>query len=167
MMRLSSWTETSMDDSSPYTDIERPRYSFPGFGSTGHCYLKARIRPDSIVVLCAQLIGYHGTSVTNGLEAIRDSLITDLKASGELAQFKGVASPRQPPYPYNVYERLAWIEHYPAGTSLGGDETFAYVRFHGDSPAWSYLKVRQIADLCHVPESFFKVSPGELVYAGT
>lgn len=155
-----------MDDSLSFADIVRPRYAFPGFGALGCCFIKARIRPDSIVVLCAQLIGYHGTSVTNGLEAIRDGLLLDLKKDGELERFKGIPSQKDSTFPYGIYERLAWIEHYPAGTSLGGDETFAYVRFQGGSPAWTYLRLRQIAELCGVPEHFFSVAPGELIYGG-
>lgn len=145
--------------------FESTRFEFSGFGSRGYCYIKALVRPESIVVLCSQLVGYHGTSVTNGLEDIRDRLIEELRSNGTLGDFKGNSRLTPSIFPFNVYERMAWIEHYPAGTSLGGDPSYAYVRFAGGSPAWAYMTIGQAAKLCEVPVSFLEVEREKLMYA--
>jgi hypothetical protein len=145
--------------------FESARFEFSGFGSPGYCYIKALVRLDSIVVLCSQLVGYHGTSVTNGLEDIRDRLIDELRSSGKLGNFQGVSRLTPSIFPFNVYERMAWIEHYPAGTSLGGDPSYAYVRFADGSPAWAYMTIDRAAGLCEVPVAFLEVERERLTYA--
>lgn len=145
--------------------FENHRFKFTGFGSPGYCYVKALIRPESVVVLCSQLVDYHGTSVTKGLEDIRDSLIRELQGSGMLNEFKGGDRLVPLEFPYDLYERMAWIEHYPAGAKIGGDASYAYVSFIRGIPAWAYMPAEQIAKFSEVPESFLELEREELIYA--
>lgn len=46
--------------------------------SVGTCFLRARVRHDSLVIVCAQLYDYHGTSVTNAIEEVREAAIVQL-----------------------------------------------------------------------------------------
>ncbi|HVI57130.1 MAG TPA: hypothetical protein VM621_18965 [Luteibacter sp.] len=145
--------------------FEERRFSFPGFGSQGLCYIKALVRQDSIVVLCAQLVGYRGTSVTNGFEDIRDRLFQTLEQRGDLDRFKTRSFLSfRPTLQADIMSRVAWIEHYPEGTSMAGTATYAFVRAIPGFPAWSYTTKERAAAECHVDQGFFEVPLERLRY---
>lgn len=59
-------------------DKEYPRFQFPGFASSGTCFVRAGVRQDGLIILCAQLYSYKGTSITNAIEEVRASAIAQL-----------------------------------------------------------------------------------------
>lgn len=59
-------------------DREYPRFHFRGLMSKGTCFVRARVRPDGLVILCAQLYGYNETSVTQAIEEVREAVIEKL-----------------------------------------------------------------------------------------
>jgi hypothetical protein len=66
--------------------------------------------PKVTIIICTQLRNYSGTSVTNGIEAIRDALRNRHNI------------PESP-------DGVLWFEHYPAGTGLYSAEAFTQVEF--------------------------------------
>lgn len=126
-------------------------FSFPGFVAEGRCDLTIDTdasggRPS---VVCSQKRNYSGTSITNALEDIAHKLYVDV-ARGRLAtqspeQLKVVQGLRafwkkcKPEGLRAIYgpRAVRWIEHYPAGTGLGSNDSFREVLFDGsDSPLW-------------------------------
>ncbi|MCZ8092092.1 MAG: hypothetical protein O9331_01250 [Acidovorax sp.] len=82
-------------------------------------------------VICSQLPDYYGTSITNAVEIIRDSLINS----------------------YGLEANAMWYEHYPVGLGLFfGEYSLMEVRFdEKGSPSWGSLTTwRAAADVVGV-----------------
>lgn len=152
-------------------DKEYVRFEFPGFGSQGTCFLRARIRPSGMVILCSQLLNYHGTSITNATEQILLSAIDRLNKDVGLERL-------YPPKPWwqiwrnhnivveHVVRRTMWVEHYPAGTGLLDNESFALVAFDSNlHPIWNYVSKEEAARECGVEAEFLEVDAEQLRYA--
>lgn len=148
--------------------IAYPRLQFRGFHGLGQCYLRVKVLPnDNLVFLCVQLPNYHGTSVTNAVEAILDAAVEKLDEDDRLPR-----SLRPPFYArhkemrrvINVVRHSRWVEHYPPGVGLAIDGSYALVSF-GDnlSPVWNYMSRAAVASECGLAEDFFDVDLASLV----
>lgn len=146
-------------------DREYPRFHFRGLMSKGTCFVRARVRPDGLVILCAQLYGYNETSVTQAIEEVREAVIEKLHEDAGLEhlmparkwwQCKGdlgdvLAS---------AADRATMIEHWPKGRGLAPAGSFAIVEFDdAGQPEWDYLHKSVVAHRCSVDDSFLTVDP--------
>lgn len=97
-------------------------FRFAGFGGDSFCtILLVRKQDDALVVVCSQIPGAVGTSVTNGLEAIGAQLGEEI------------------PPTWRETTPL-WFEHYPTGAGmLVNRYTLMQVTFEQGSPSWSSL----------------------------
>lgn len=138
-----------------------PKFVFEGFWTPGVCDLRVYSHPGSIssghqttrvLFVCTQLPDYHGTSITNGVEVIREAAIRRLVEEGAVkARAKrSLASLLRSRSWMAEQERRAcvsylrshsnWIEHYPQGAGLSEEATYAMVHFSAvGEPVWSYL----------------------------
>lgn len=151
-------------------DQEYPRFKFAGFGSQGTCFLRVRVRPDGIVVLCSQLLDYYGTSVTNAVEAILVSTIEQLQKDFGLDHLIA-ARPwwrfrtSRDEFIEQIVRRTVWVEHYPPGAGLAPAGSFALVAFDsGLHPVWNYVSKEVAAAECAVEVEFLKVENERLQY---
>ncbi|MDP2534219.1 hypothetical protein Q8W16_23350 [Photobacterium damselae subsp. piscicida] len=48
---------------------------FQGFWSDGYCHMRVIIKDGFIIFRCSQLIDYYGTSISNAVTSVRDSII--------------------------------------------------------------------------------------------
>jgi hypothetical protein len=152
-----------------FFDRDYPRFNFPGFHSTGTCFLRARVTSSGLTVLCTQLLGYNGTSVTNACEAVLMAALDQVDQDIGLDAL--VPKQRWSPFRRNraeiiqaVMGNLSWIEHYPKGATAANHETFALVTFDDMRPSWEYLDPLKIATRCGVEPGFLYVDPTDLVF---
>lgn len=152
------------------TDKDYPRFNFPGFGSQGTCFLRARVRPSGVVVLCSQLLGYYGTSVTNAAEQILVAAITRLQQDVGLDHLVPAQRWWQPrldedKFIGEIVRRILWVEHYPPGAGLNPVGSFALVAFDSNlHPVWNYVSKEQAATECGVKAEFFELDTELLHY---
>lgn len=143
------------------------RFHFPGFGQIGTCFLRIRVNPDGTsIFLCAQLRNYTSTSVTNAVEEIF------VKAARTL-QEAGVYKPKRAHW-YSLKRELnfadiaarsRWVEHYPRGTGISSEDSYALVGFDSElRPVWNYVSLERAAQECGVEQEFFFISPADLQY---
>lgn len=147
----------------PDTEPTRPKtyspFTFPGFWREGECDLTVYIRNKSIIFVCSQRRDYNGTSVTNAVEAIRhkaidqicnDGLVTATASKTFLETIfltrarldKALSSAAR----RFVAENSKWVEHYPNGTGVAYEDSYAIVHFSaGGEPAWSYVTRETLA----------------------
>jgi len=117
----------------------------------GACYLRTRIQEGKIVFLCAQLLNYTNTSVTNAVESVRDTAIKQLLRDGGVRfsfqhsfmdKFKSREriDQRIREHVYRFIEdNSIWIEYYPPEFSLLPRCRYAEVRFDkGNYPTWAH-----------------------------
>lgn len=144
------------------------RFSFPGFGQEGTCFLRARVNQDGTsVFLCAQLVNYQGTSVTNAVEDIF------LKAVQMLYEARVYKIQRKHWYSLggqfsykHIVANSRWVEHYPKGTGISDRDSYALVSFDSRMrPIWNYVSLGRAAQECGVTEDFFAISPEDIKYA--
>jgi hypothetical protein len=139
------------------TEPTRPRsyspFTFPGFWREGECDLTVYIRNKSIIFICSQRRDYHGTSVTNAVEAIRhkaiekicnDRLVTATASRTLLERIflteARVRKALNSAVRRFVAENSKWIEHYPDGTGVAYEDAYAMIHFTASGePAWSYV----------------------------
>ncbi|MET4676209.1 MULTISPECIES: hypothetical protein [unclassified Luteibacter] len=141
------------------TDRDYPRFEFPGFNTDGHCFLRVRVQGQNAVFLCAQLIGYHGTSITNGVEAIFEQAVKQLRHDG-------LYSSSPPPDLISAARRSRWIEYYPEGTGSVSRDSFALVAFDASlNPTWNFVDRQKAARSCEVEPSFLSIPRESLLYA--
>jgi len=153
-------------------------FEFPGFGRrAGHCFLRVNAYGSNIFVLCAQLLNYHSTSVTNGLESIIDRLADTLMdetfsdgrpvlkvverfplirslthSSAELRRLRHMTVRRA-----LLGRRTKWFELYPQGAGPGERGSLSLVTFSdGGSPSWSYASLDSFAS--EFPRESFEVN---------
>lgn len=152
------------------TDKEYPRFKFPGFGSQGTCFLRARVRQSGVVVLCSQLLEYYGTSVTNATEQILVAAIERLQEDVGLNQ---LVAPKpwwrlradRDEFIGQIVRRMVWVEHYPAGAGLDPAGSLALVAFDSSlHPVWNYVSKKVAATECGVEMGFLEVDPRLLRY---
>lgn len=152
------------------TDKEYPRFEFPGFGSQGTCFLRARVRPSGVVVLCSQLLEYYGTSVTNAAEQILVAAIERLQEDVGLDHLVAVKPwwrlrTDHDEFIGQVVRRMVWVEHYPPGTWLDPAGSLALVAFDSSlHPVWNYVSKKAAAAECGVEAEFFEVDTRLLHY---
>lgn len=151
-------------------DREYKRFIFPGFGSQGTCFLRARVRPSGLVVLCSQLLNYHGTSVTNAAERILLAAIDQLQKDVGLDHLMAA----KPWWRFwndhrnfdQVVRRTIWVEHYPLGAGMAADGSFALVAFDSSlHPVWNYVSKEEAAAECGVEVAFLEIDTNRLQYA--
>ncbi|WMJ68088.1 hypothetical protein [Stenotrophomonas sp. 24(2023)] len=132
---------------------------FRGFWNEGYCLLRVRVRQGKFVVFCSQLPAYYGTSVTNALEAVLESLVVHLMHPGPQGQPPALRVVsrfgwlRRLLYSKvqwqahvlrtamaQVQRHCLWVEHYFATEGGLRDETYALVSFNDNgTPAWRYV----------------------------
>jgi hypothetical protein len=151
-------------------DKQYKRFNFPGFGSQGTCFLRARVRSTGVVVLCSQLLDYHGTSVTNAAEQILVAAIDQLQADVGLDHLVA-AKPwwrfrdDRSEFIKQIVRRVVWVEHYPEGAGLDPHGSFALVAFDSSlHPVWNYVSKEAAASECGLEKEFFEIEIGLLRY---
>lgn len=148
----------------PY-EKEFRRFAYPGVSRRGQCYLKVRVNQEGrAVFLCAQLLNYTGTSVTNAVEDILVGVVGELANEGV---FKNLSRrnwfKKSPQLELEVARTCRWIEHYPPGAGLAPNGSYALVSFDSNlSPAWNYMDLARAATICEVDQKFLRVAPDEL-----
>jgi|SRR4051812_23351709 hypothetical protein len=140
------------------TDRDYPCFEFPGFNTDGRCFLRVRVQGRSTVFLCAQLIGYRGTSVTNGVEAIFEQAVAQVYRDG-------LYSSSSPPDLTSAARNSRWIEYYPEGTGSASRDSFALVAFDGKlNPIWNFVDREKAATSCEVEPGFLSIPRERLIY---
>lgn len=151
---------------------EYRRFKFPGFGSPGTCFLRARVRSSGLVILCSQLLEYHSTSVTNAVEQIFEAAIEQLQKDVGLDHLVA-AKPwwrfrvDDSEFVEQVARRTIWVEHYPLGAERAPDGSFALVAFDSRlHPIWNYVSKDVAAAECGVDAEFLEINT-DLLHYGT
>jgi len=151
-------------------DKEYPRLRFPGFVAEGTCFVRARIRQDGLVILCAQLYGYNGTSVTNAIEEVRRAAIERLHEEVGLQHLLPTKKWWQRERTRDellaiAAAQTAMVEHYPKGRGLAPAGSFALVEFDdAGRPEWDYKPLATVAQQCAVESGFLTIDPEQLHY---
>lgn len=153
-----------------YIDEEYPRFEFPGFIAKGQCFLRFRIANGAIVVLCAQLINYRGTSVTNAVEHIFRELVLKLIQTGKVEKIVQKKFSERilgggfiQRATVEIARRVSWIEHYPHETGIWNEPSYAIVRFDSRlSPVWNYVDKEFAAKQAGVDPEFLSVDTWKL-----
>lgn len=115
----------------------------------GYCYLKVQVIDGKLIFLCAQLLNYYNTSITNAVESVRESAIDQLIRDGALKIhnknglfdiFKSQQR-KNNEFVNQIYEYInnnsIWIEHYESSMSITYDDRFSLVNFEGNkNPVW-------------------------------
>lgn len=149
----------------PITKIY-PRFAFSGFGSQGTCYVKVYIGPHSVTVLIAQLRNYTGTSITNAYEDIAPVVTARIAEELDVRHLR----PSQPWWKFGAKKKVSpgeimamttWTEHYPAGTGLRPEGTFAIMELEPELK-WHFCTRQAAEKYCDVPPQFFHIHPAEL-----
>lgn len=158
---------------------EWPRFDFKYGVLSGHCFLRVTISKGVPIFLCAQLIDYFGRSITNSVERIFEKAIYELRKTNVIVsirtrspfdhlmpkRFSGLVD--EDIYKFFLKESI-WIEHYPPGTAITEDGTYALVRFDDEmNPSWNYRrkdvicgKIKQIVSDC----SFLDIKRDALIF---
>ncbi|HDC4526645.1 TPA: hypothetical protein O8U08_002015 [Enterobacter cloacae] len=115
----------------------------------GYCYMRVQIYNGLIIFTCAQLLNYYNTSVTNAVEAVRESIINMLINDGVITFkkrngfFDALKSPRRisSEFVSQVWDFInnnsVWVEYYDMENSLYFDNHYDLVTFEGNhSPSW-------------------------------
>lgn len=131
------------------------------------CFLRARVNPDETsIFVCSQLRNYTSTSVTNAVEEIFVKVVSELQKTGVFKlkrphwyslkgelNFAGIAA------------RSRWVEYYPKGTGMSGEDSYALVSFDSEMcPVWNYVSLECAAKECGVEQVFFFIAPEDLEY---
>ncbi|AZS82010.1 hypothetical protein IPU70_28090 [Achromobacter sp. SD115] len=161
-----------MDGNSQFQGIDKeyPRFQYPGLMSVGTCFLRARVRHDSLVIVCAQLYDYHGTSVTNAIEEVREAAIVQLHDDVGLQHLMPARKwwqrkPVREEVLANAAALSTIIEHWPKGRGLAPAGSFAIVEFDdAGKPEWDYRPQAMAARACAVEEEFLTVDPERLYF---
>lgn len=144
------------------------RFHFPGFGQIGTCFLRTRVNSDGTsIFLCAQLRNYTSTSVTNAVEDIFVKAANTLKKAGvfKLQRAHWYSLKRELNFA-DIAARSRWVEHYPRGTGISSEDSYALVSFDSAlRPVWNYVSLERAAHECGVEQAFFFISPEDLQYA--
>ncbi|MBB4519739.1 hypothetical protein [Paraburkholderia fungorum] len=151
------------------------RFAFPGTSRRGSCFLRFCVRNDTPIVLCAQLLRYVGTSVTNAAEEISAEFFRHLwnKKLFEIAVkkqlFECVLENRYEARVRDVVwqhfsKKVVWIEHYPPGAGLAPEGSYSLVGDVTSNPFWSYLPAERIVEEAGVTMDFLTVEPVHLEY---
>nr|WP_312477402.1 hypothetical protein [Achromobacter ruhlandii] len=151
-------------------DKEYPRFHFPGLLTKGTCFIRARVRAEGLVIICAQLYGYNDTSVTQAIEDIREAVVTKLHDDVGLQH---LLQPRKwwqrkaglEEVLATATERSTIIEHWPEGRGMAPGESFAIVEFDdAGKPEWAYGRKFVVAERCGVEPDFLTIDPERLHY---
>lgn len=151
-------------------DREYPRFRFPGIGAEGTCFVRARVRHDALVILCAQLYGYDGTSVTNAIEEVRFASIVQLHDDVGLQHLMPPrkwwqGKPTRDKVLAHAATRSIVVEHWPKGRGLAPAGSFAIVEFDDSGkPEWDYKRQDAVARMCAVEDEFLTVAPERLQF---
>lgn len=135
------------------------RFAFPGFVGEGACFLRVKAKKSTgkLIFLCAQLSGYHGTSVTNAVERIFAKAIKTLKEEGVL--LSAISSLPK------IAKDTIWIEHYPASVGVYDTDTYALVGFDAHlSPIWNFTTPEELGEMFGIDAKFFAVEKKLLRY---
>lgn len=123
----------------------------------GYCYLRVQITDGKIIFLCAQLLNYYNTSITNAVESVRESaihaLINDgaLKFKNQSGIFDLFKSQQRKSseiisllFEY-INENSIWVEHYESQISITYDDRYSLVSFKGNrEPIWRNISKEQL-----------------------
>ena len=151
-------------------DKEYPRLRFPGLLSEGTCFVRARVRKDGVVILCAQLYSYTGTSVTQAIEEVLEAAIARLHDDVGLQHFIPARKwwqrkATREEMLAHAAARTIVVEHYPKGRGLAPAGSFAIVEFDdAGRPEWDYQSQATVARKCGVEDGFLTVDPQRLQF---
>lgn len=147
---------------------EEPRFEFMGFGSRGTCFVRTQVRQGGVIVLCAQLKKYQGTSVTNAIEDIYSRVVSRLAKEGalKLPGFRLWSFFKRENSFESIASQIVWVEYYPPGAGMFPNGSYALVNFDSQgSPVWNYVSREYILQECGLDQWFLEISPELLEYA--
>jgi hypothetical protein len=135
-------------------------FRFRGFWSEGACFLRIRIKENKILFFCVQLPNYTGTSVTNAIENVFEAAVDYLLEKNiiivnenlgfldKIFTKKEKLEKKRYESAFNyILSNSILIEHYPPGTGLAEDGSFAKVNFGSSGePAWNYTKKEKLVN---------------------
>lgn len=168
--KVATYTRAGVNGDSLFQSVDKeyPRLQFPGFGSVGTCFVRARVRHDGLVILCAQLYSYHGTSVTNAIEEVRMAAIVQLHEDVGLQHLVPARKwwQRKASWQDVIAHAAAHatvVEHWPKGRGLAPAGSYAIVEFDDEGrPEWDYKRQAMVAQKCAVEQEFLAVDPEQL-----
>ena len=149
--------------------------SFQGFWSEGYCFTRIKIEKGKALFLCVQLPNYTGTSVTNAIESVFQSIVKHLMENEviEITDNTGLLSKlfsskevlNQRKYDAvidHIFKNSLLIEHYPPGIGLSENGSYARVNFGASGePAWNYTSRERLIQRVN-NEDIFKFDYEEL-----
>lgn len=141
-------------------------FSFPGFMSEGKCFLRIKVIDGKVILLCVQLPGYSGTSVTNAIEqvfysAIEEMINTKIIRTKDtvgllekiLSKKETIKKKKNSAIISYIHENSILIEHYPPGVGILNNGSFANVVFSpSGEPAWNYTTKEALETLINDKE---------------
>lgn len=133
-------------------------FRFRGFWSQGACFLRVRIKDKKILFFCVQLPNYTGTSVTNAIENVfeaavdyllKKEIVTVNEQLGLMDKIftrsQTLAKRRYESVFNYVLSNSILIEHYPPGTGLAENGSYARVNLGSScDPVWNYTKKEKL-----------------------
>lgn len=158
-----------------FTKVYLP-FPFPAYdGTSGYCYLKVQVIDDSIVFVCAQLLNYSNTSITNAFEKVRECAALALLRDGIISIDRGNKF-------FNVFksnDRIAtefnmelfsfldnnstWIEFYSSTAFEGSiDNRYLVVKFPEGNTDPTWIQTSKAALSHQFPEVDLDVPDAEL-----
>lgn len=129
---------------------------FQGFWSDGYCHMRVIIKDGFIIFRCSQLIDYYGTSISNAVTSVRDSIIKKLLDEKILRvkrnKFLDILKSEQQVEDDDkkaVYEFLdhhsIWIECYEKSTIDKNDDLYRIIKFN-NYPSYHSCSIKALSD---------------------
>ncbi|HIF9106471.1 TPA: hypothetical protein ACX6RV_002998 [Photobacterium damselae] len=129
---------------------------FRGLWSDGYCHMRVIIQDGFIIFRCSQLVSYYGTSISNAVTSVRDSIVKKLMDEKILKvkrnRFLEILKSEQQVEDADkraVYEFLdkhsIWIECYEKTTINRNDDLYRIVKFD-NSPSYDTCSIKALSD---------------------
>ncbi|EDM67899.1 hypothetical protein PE36_18855 [Moritella sp. PE36] len=136
-------------------------FVFSGFWNEGHCFLRIKVKDGKVVFLCAQLPNYSGTSITNAIESVFEFAVNEIVESSairireKLSFWERIFNKKdtlEKKKKHAVFEHVKsksiLIEHYPPGTGINDNGSYARVVFSpSGEPTWNYTTEEKLKNL--------------------
>jgi hypothetical protein len=139
------------------TDITYCPMWFEGFWSDGYCHMRVVIKDGFIIFRCSQLIDYYGTSISNAVTSVRESIVKKLIAEKIIIVKKNkifsILKSEQKIENDDknaVYEflntRSIWIECYEKSLTHMDDDLYRIIKFNNITPSYHSCAINSLSD---------------------